>query len=273
MKILSGRRADNIREAIILAFYEAGKSDMSPDIATVFASVIDVDKLRTEADRNINSTIHGRYGRGTTWHGRQWFIALPQPRYEALPIPRITFAVQGHLVAPITIKMASDSYYATVVGPTGRPEKLTLPMSFLQAILDDELEQFELVGKDGKHTSWRIPGLKEALRLPNDFISELSAVLRLKSVASWLLEFGPEGEAITPLIVGSLLGLQFRAVTPPLPIEKQPFQRETVIDTLTRMFGSERVAKMFEKWVPYLKPSMTNEEVVTYILKESGKEY
>jgi len=185
----------------------------------------------------------------------------------------MTFAVQGHLVAPITVETADNSYHTALVGPIGKPEKLTLPISFLQAILDDNLEQFELVGKDGKYTNWSIPGLREALRLPNDFITELSAVLRLKSVASWLLDFGSQGEAVAPLVVGSLLGLQFRGVTAPLLVGEQPFQREIVVDTLTRMFDSARAAEMYEKWAPYLKSSMTNEEAVSLILKEAGRGY
>jgi hypothetical protein len=273
MKILPGKRADNFREAAILAFRETGQSEILPDIATLFASVTDIDKLHTEAERSISTTVHGRYGGSATWHGREWFIALPQLRYDALPIPRMTFAVQPHLVAPITVETAVNSYRATLVGPIGKPDKLTMPISFLQAILDDELEQFELVGKDGKYTNWSIPGLREALRLPNDFITKLSAVLRLKSVASWLLGFGAEGKAIAPLVVGSLLGLQFHGVTRPLPIGEQPFKRETILNTLTRMFGSARAAEMFEQAAPYLKSSMSNEEAVSLIIKEAGRGY
>jgi hypothetical protein len=183
----------------------------------------------------------------------------------------VTFTVQGYVVAAITVETTDDSYRATLVGPTGKPEKLTLPIPFLQAILDDELEQFEIVGRDSKYTSWSIPGLKESLRLPNDFVAGLSAVLRLKSVASWLLEFGPAGETVAPQVVGSLLGLQFGATATPPPVWEQPFQREIVIDTLTRMFGSARAAEMFQKWAPYLKSSITNEEAVSFILKETGR--
>jgi hypothetical protein len=183
----------------------------------------------------------------------------------------MTLAVQGYLVAAITVKTADDSCPATLVGPMGRSEKLILPISFLQAILDDNLEQFEIVGKDGKYTGWSVPGLREELRLPNSFISELSAVLRLKSVAAWLLDFGSEGKATAPLVVGSLLGLQFHDLIKPLPIGKQPYKREIVLDNLTRMFGSARAAEMFERGAPYLKSSMTNEEAVSLIFKEAGR--
>ena len=181
MKVLPDRRADSLEEATILAFRETGKGDLSPDTATVFASVIDVDRLSTEVERSINAAVHGRYGCSTRWRGRQWLVPLPQLRYDAKPVPRMTFAVQEYLVATITVETTDDLYRATLVSPTGKPEKLTLPISFIQAILDDELDQLELVGKDSKCTSWNIPGLREALRLPNDFTSGLSAVLRLKS--------------------------------------------------------------------------------------------
>jgi len=113
--------------------------------------------------------------------------------------------------------------------------------------------------------------LRESLELPNDFVAGLSAVLRLKSVASWLLDFGSEGEAVAPQVVGSLLGLQFGATAAPPPVGEQPFQREVVIAELTRMYGSARAAEMFEKCAPYLKSKMTNDEAVSLILRETGR--
>ncbi len=273
MKILPGTRVSNLDEATLLALREAGKGGLSQYVTTVFASVIDADKLRAEAERSINTAVHGRYGRTAKWYGRPWFISLPQPRYDARPIPRLTFAVQGHMVAPITIRTKDDSYGATVVGPAGKPDKLILPISFLQAMLDDELQQFEIVGKDGNYTNWSIPGLREALRLPNDFVTKLAGLLGRKTVASWLLDFGSEGKTIALLVVGSLLGLQFHGLTKPLPIGEQSFQREIVIDTLTRMFGSAMAAEMFDKCAPYLKSSMSNEEAVSLIFKETGRGY
>jgi hypothetical protein len=273
MKVLPGRRGDSFEEATTLAFQEAGKGDLSPDTTSVFASAIDDEKIGAEAERTINTTVHGRYGRSARWHGRPWLIPLPQVRYDSQPIPRITFSVQGYLVAPITVRTTDDSYRVTVVGPASKPERLILPIPFLQAILDDELEQFEVVGRDGRYTNWNVPGLREALRLPNEFVTQLSAVLRLKSIASWLLDFGSEGEAVAPFVVGSLLGLQYHGLTRPLPVAEQSFQREVVIDTLTRMFGSARAAEMFEKSASYLKSSMSNEEAVSLIIKEAGRMY
>jgi hypothetical protein len=131
LKTLPGRWADNLDQATLLAIREAGKGELSPDITTVFASVIDADKLRAEAERSINTAVHSRYGRTAKWYGRPWFIPLPQLRYDARPIPQVTFAVQVYLVSSITVETPDYSYHATLVGTTGKPEKLTLPISFL----------------------------------------------------------------------------------------------------------------------------------------------
>jgi hypothetical protein len=156
------------------------------------------------------------------------------------------------------------------MGLLDRREKLLLPISFLQAILDDDLGQFEVASRDGAHTGWTVPGFKEPVRLVNDFATQLSRMLSLKSVAAWLLDFGATGKTIAPQVVGSLLGLQFHDVITPLPVGKQPYRREAVIAELTQLFGSARAAEMFERGAPHLKASMTNDEAVTMIIKEDG---
>jgi hypothetical protein len=98
-------------------------------------------------------------------------------------------------------------------------------------------------------------------------------MLRLKSVAGWLLDFGAAGKTIVPQVVGSLLGLQFHDVITPVPIGKQPYRREIVIGELTQMFGSALAAEMFERIAPHLKASMTNDEAVTMIIKENGRRF
>ncbi len=95
-------------------------------MATLFAAIIDVDKLRAEAEKNINTTIHSRYGRDATWFGSQWFIAQPQPRYDRLSVPRMTFIVQGYLVAEIVVRGAGNSRSVTLVSPIGKPKEVAL---------------------------------------------------------------------------------------------------------------------------------------------------
>jgi len=270
MNILKGRQANDIEEATLLAIHAAGESGLSPDVVTIFVSTLDVDKLKAQAERSIGTAVHGRYGRGARWHGKPWFVPLPQPRYVTQPIPKITFTVQAYVVAPVEVDTRDYLYRATVVGPLNKPVEVILPISFLQAILDGEIEQFEVAGKDARSTSWSIPGFREPLWLPNDFTARLSAALRLKSVASWLLDFGSSGEAVLPQVVGSLLGLQSRGMTEALPVGKQPFRREVVIEALTRMYGSAIAAEMYQRQAPHLKPAMSNNEVVGFIIKEEG---
>jgi hypothetical protein len=92
----------------------------------------------------------------------------------------------------------------------------------------------------------------------------------VRCVAAWLMDFGSEGKTIAPQVVGSLLGLQFHDVITPLPVGKQPYRREMVIAELTRMFGSAFAAEMFAGMAPHLKASMTNDEAISLIIKESG---
>jgi hypothetical protein len=198
IKILPGRRADSLEEATLLTLREAGKGDLSPDIAAVFASVIDDDKLYTQAEKSVNAAVRSRYGRSARWSGKWWFIPVPHLRYDASPIPLLAIEVQGYVVSAVEIKTLDYDYSITLVDVIGKPRKLLLPMPFLQAILNDDLDQFDITGKDGTHTVWSIPGLKEAIRLPDDFTTKLSGVLRLKTVAGWLQNFGSEGKKVTP---------------------------------------------------------------------------
>lgn len=271
MEILPGSRADSFREAAALAFQQAGRGDMLPEMASLFASAIDLDKLGAEAKKSLSSAVRSRYGRGAGWRGRRWYVSVPQPSYEGRPVPHLAFTIQPYLVAAIAVDADGVSYRATAVGPTGRAGKLMLPLPFLQAVLDDGLEQFEVVGQDGDGTSWNIPGLRTALRLPGRFVADLAAALKTQTVAAWLLDFGAEGRAIAPLAAGSLLGLQLHGVLHPLSVGEQPFKREVVIDRLTRMYGSARAAEMLEQAAPFLKSSLTNDEALSLILKETGR--
>ena len=268
MNILKGRRADNLEEATLLAIHIAGESELSPDVVAIFASAMDTAKLRAQAERAIGTAVHGKYGRGAKWDGDPWFVPLPQPRYDAQPVPQLAFAVQAYLVAPVKVDTRDYIYRATVVGPIDKPVKVVLPISFLQAILDDETGQFEIAGRDAKSASWSIPGFREPVWLPNDLVTELSAALRLKSARRWLLDFGSSGKIVLPQVAGSLLGFQSRGMTEALPVGKQPFRREVVIGDLTRMYGSAVAAEMYQRQAPHLKPAMTSDEVFSFILKE-----
>ena len=271
MNILRGKLVDNMEEAILLAIHAGGASELSPDVVTNFTSAIDAVGLMTQAERAITTAVRGVYGRGARSYGKPWFVPLPRPRYDAQPVPRITFAIQAYMVAPVNVDIRDHRYHATVISPVDKPVKLILPVSFLQAILDNQAGQFEIDGRDALFTGWSVPGIKEPVWLPNDFIQELTTMLRLKSVRSWLLDFGPPGEVILPQVVGSLLGLQSYGTTETVPVYQQPFQAGVVVDTLTRMFGSVRAAELYQHGAPHLKSTMTNEQAISFILKEEGR--
>ena len=209
MRFVSGY-ITGISEAIGLVLREAGRSDMSQEAVELFLSSVDSSRLQIEGEKMVDTEVRRRYGRNARWQGKLWFVPLPQLRYEALPVPLLMFNIQPYLAAGLTIFNVNRSPSVNLVGPIGKPEKLILPMEFLQAILDNRLDSFEIVAKDGTHTSWNVPFFREPLRLPDEFVADLSWELERKSVASWLLGFGGNGRSLMPQVVGSLLGLQFR---------------------------------------------------------------
>jgi hypothetical protein len=270
MRIISGRRVNDLESATILALQEAGKQDISADINRLFGSVLDGAKLRAEGEKSLGRDIHDRYGSKARYYGQKWIIPVPQLRYDSQPIPRIVFTIQGYLVAAMTVSTPDNSYSITAAGPIGKPDKLSLPLTFLWAILERDLARFQVVGRDSIRTGWDVPGLKEAPWLPNDFVAEMSSAPKIKPVADWLEDFGTEGRSIAPWVVGVLLGLCYKDKTRAVPLENQLWQKEIVLATLTQMFGSERAKEMLAQKAPYLKASMTNEDAVRFILAEGG---
>lgn len=261
----------NFKEAAALAFREAGVGDMSPEVAELFSSAIDTDKHRDEADRVVSSTVHSRYGRNATWSGRRWLIPVPRLGYNVQPIPQLEIVVQAYLAASIEVETINHYYSMVLIGLIGKVEALILPLPFLQAVLDNDLNQFDVRGRDSTHTAWGIPGLKEAVRLPDDFTAKLSAMLRLKTVAEWLLNFGSEGRKVAPWVVGTLIGLQLHGVVEPSVVGQQPYKRENVIAELTQLYGREWAEEMFTQAAPFLRANMTDREAFQCILQEADK--
>jgi hypothetical protein len=270
MRIISGRRINDLESATILALQEAGKTDISADINRLFGSVLDTVKLRAEGEKSLGRDVHDRYGNKARYYGQKWIIPVPQLLYDSQPLPRIVFTIQGYLVAAMTVSTPDNSYFITAVGAVGKPERLSLPLIFIWAILERDLARFQVVGRDSVRTGWEVPGLKEALWLPNDFMKELSSVPKVKPVADWLEDFGTEGRGIAPWVVGVLLGLCYKDRTRAVPLEDQLWQKEIVLATLTQMFGSERAKEMLTQKALYLKTTMTNEDAVRFILAEGG---
>jgi len=267
IKILRGKQVRNFQEAVTLAFHEAGVNDMSTSVTDLFNSVLDTNVLRSEAEKKIATTIRDKYKKKPEWRSNWWCIPVPTLRYETRDIPHLAIEVKKYLVAAVDVETTDNSYSATLVGSTGKPEALVIPMVFLQGILDDDLGRFGVLARSGSYTTWEIPGIKPA-QLPNDLVSKLSKILRLKSVAMWLGDFGSQGRSVAPLIVGSLLGLQFQDTAKPIPVGEQIWTYEQLISALEGMAYLPTEAKeMVNRAAPGLRTEHTLEEAIRLVLQ------
>jgi len=269
MKILPGRRAKNFREAAELAFREAGADDLSLSVADLF-ELADAAKLRSEAERDIIAAIRGEYRGNPTWDGKWWCIPLPKPGYDSRGIPQVTIDLKRYIVAAGEVETTDDYYPVTLVGPIGKSETLVIPILLLQAILDDDLGRFAVLARSAGNTIWEVPGSKP-VQLPDDFVVRLSDMLKRKSVAAWLKEFGSQGRSIMPLVVGSLLGLQSMGGAKALPLGQQRWTYEQLLSALEAMaYKVSEAREMIARAMPYLTADMTLEEAIRVILQNEG---
>ena len=77
MKIITGSRASNQKEAVSLVFQEAGIGIMSPDVVDMFVSVAENAKTSAEIDKLIGTSVRGRYGNKASWRADRWFVPVP----------------------------------------------------------------------------------------------------------------------------------------------------------------------------------------------------
>jgi len=270
MKILPGRRVNNFREAVELAFREAEADDMELSVAELFKEA-EAAKLRSKAERDIMAAIRSRYRGNPTWDGEWWCIAVPSPGYDTTGTPHITIELKTYIVAVGEVETTDRYYPVTLVGTIGNSRTLIVPVVLLQAVLDDDLSRFAALSRSGGQTTWEIPGFKP-VQLPDNFTGQLSEVLRRKSVAAWLGDFGSQGRSVRPLIVGALLGLQSMGVAKPLPLGEQRWTYEQLLSALQGMAYQVREAKeMIARAVPYLRADQTLEEAIRVILQDEGK--
>ena len=275
MRFIGDKDIGDIGVAMRLVLKEAGQQDISEGAIKLFLKSFDKSGLLMEAEKVLKSEVHQHYGRNTRWRYSgegPWLVPLPQLRYDALPTPTLSFSLQPYLVAGMTILDGKYSDHDTLVGAIGKPYKLTLPMVFLQAILNESLGHFTLVSKDSTSTTWDIPGLNVPLTLPDDFVKGLSSTLESKSVVSWLLSFGAQGRKLAPQVAGCLLGLQLGGKSKTQPISEQVWSKDIVVAGLTKLYGEQKARIMFNKESPYLSPGMTNEDALRAILQSIGKE-
>ena len=270
MKILPGKQAENQEEATVLAFREVGVEDMSTDIVDMFTSLANDHRMSSEADKTIGTAIRNRYGSKAIWRVERWFIPIPKLHYEGKDIPHLIIEVTIYLVAPASVKTPKDSRLVTLVGAVGKPETLAIPMIFLHALIESDLGRFTIVARDSVYTTWEVPGIKP-VRIPNDFISDLSDRLKWYSVVVWLGEFGAQGRCVAPLVAGSLLGLAFQDSSQPVPVSQQGFITEDLVSTLESMAFRHGEAKdMVNQAMPRLNADMTLEEAIRITL-QTGK--
>jgi hypothetical protein len=270
MKILNGIRVKNSKEATALAFREAGADDLALSVAELFESANTIE-LRSEVERDITAAIRGKYRGNPSWNGKWWCVAVPKPGYDSRGTPQVTIDLKRWLVVAGEVETTDDYYQVTLVGFIGKPETLSIPVLLLQAILDDDLGRFAVLARSAGNTTWEIPGSK-SVQLPDNFVARLSDMLKRKSVAAWLEEFGSQGRSIMPLVVGSLLGLQSLGGAKVPPLGQQRWTNEELISALEAMaYQVSEAREMIARATPYLAADTTLEEAIRAILQNQGR--
>lgn len=274
MKLYEDIFISNLDVAIDLVLRDSGQQGMARVALELFIKSYDESSLCIEGDKTIKNEVQRYYGRNSRWRDSDagpWYIPLPHLRFDSIPAPALSFNLQPYMVAPVIVLDNRYSYHDAVVGPIGKPFKLTLPMVFLQAVLNNTVNHFTLISKDSTSTTWNIPGLNSPLTLPDEFVKRLSYTLEIKSVVAWLLNFGTQGRALAPQVAGCLLGLQFGGKQKVSSLSEQVWDKETVIAGLTRLYGEQKAKTLFNQQLPFLNPGMTNEDALRVILQSIGK--
>lgn len=272
MKLINGAYGTSLKAACELAFEEAGVGDMSFEVTELFAWSVGADELWEQAQKSLRSALRERYGRQCSWQGKFRLVPVPKLRFDTAPVPQMGIALKAYMVWVGEVEISDGRYPVTLVGVVGKSESPILPVVFLQAVLNDDLGRFRILGRSGNYTTWEIPGAKPA-RFCENFTDELSRIFKRKSVATWLEQFGEQGSRIAPLVVGSLLGLTSMSLARPVPAGQQVWDKETIIRALEGMaYQRVEAEKMFLSAAPRLRAEQTLEEVIRIILQDKGKE-
>ena len=266
MKILSGQLAESWREAERLALDQANLEEMDIGIIDMFVSITDNDRLNAEADKMIGSTVRNRYGNKATWQADKWFVPIPKLRYDGNDTPQLVIDVDIYLIAAGFVR-TQDFRMITLVGIIGKPEMISLPMIFLHALLENDLGRFAILARDSLYTTYGIPGRKP-VRLPNDFIEDLTERLKRQSVVSWLCDFGYQGRYVAPLVAGNLLGLMFQDTDKPIASESEIVTTDMLISALESMaYRPAEAREMVKAAASRLRADMTLEEAIRITLQ------
>jgi hypothetical protein len=271
MKIITGSRASNQKEAVSLVFQEAGIGIMSLEVVDMFVSVAENAKTSAEIDKLIGTSVRGRYGNKASWRADRWFVPVPKLQFQGKDIHQLVIEVSVYLVAAAVVRTADDSRLITVAGPVGKPEIVSIPMVFLHALLENDLGRFAMIARDAGYTTWEVPGAKP-VRLPNNFVNELTTMLKYQSVVSWLCQFGAQGRCVASLVAGSLIGLAFQDSSQTAPANKEMVTAENLVSALESLAYQPAEARELVRMVASrLRADMTLEEAIRLTLQ--GKEW
>lgn len=266
MKVLPGQQVETQNEAIKLALQTAGAEGMDTYTIDLFETLPEDERVNTEADKLIASTIRNRYGNKSTWRADRWFVPVPRLHYDSKDTPQLIIEVDIYLVA-VAVVSTNDTRLVTLAGAIGKPEMLILPMVFLHALLENDPGRFAIVARDARYTTWDIPGARP-VRLANDFIDELSQRLKWQSVVSLLEEFGPQGRYVAPLVAGSLLGLAFSDSSQSSPASQEMTTTDSLVSALESMaYQPAEAREMIKTAAPRLRADMTLEEAIRVTLQ------
>lgn len=274
LRALTNQQVKNLKKAAVLAFEEAGTTGMSTQVIDLFASALDTSRLVNEADKSIRATVHNKYGRkAAPRYSDQWFVPVPRLGFKTEPIPQLIITIQPYLVVLVRVPINDySSYSLTLVGAVDKAVELAIPMTFLYAILKNDLARFRLVAKDSSRSTWAVPETK-GVEVPNDFVGKLSQIFKQWSVTMWLESFGSQGRTVAPQIIGSLLGLQSMGTAQTTPIGQQAWSREIIINDLVEGldYKTKEAEEMFNRGAPYLRADHMREEALRIILQQAGK--
>jgi len=108
VKIIPSKMVEDQKEAIALAFQEAGVQGMDADIIDMFTALSNGQRISNEADKTIGTAIRNRYGNKATWRAERWFIPVPKLHYASKDIPQLVIEVTVYLVVAASVKTQND---------------------------------------------------------------------------------------------------------------------------------------------------------------------
>ena len=275
MAVLHGRIRTR-EEALVVATSQAGCEGTDPRLVDLFVWWVAGEEARSSARAALNRAIHGRYGPRAPWRMEGlWVVPVPLVRYVRWGVHTLVVEVETWGVAQVTVDTDARRHQAVAVERCGKQHKVSLPLTFLAAVLDRDTERFLKAEKSGPWTGWDVPGVKGLVWLHDGFVEGLCQMLAGMSLGQWLGAFGGRGEAVAPLMVGDLmpiyLGEGARALLP----AGRGWSREEVLAGpagLGYCRAEVEVAIQQAEASGRLRPGIPSEEPLRVVLPNGGKD-